>query len=102
MSYRCLVLDHDDTVVNSTATVHYPCFTAYMKEFPPHYRCTLEEYFSANFHGTLEFFRDVVAGMVERLRAAACPAGLPGHGGDTVQIQGAGRTFVRGIALVQF
>ena len=24
MRYRCLILDHDDTVVNSTATIHYP------------------------------------------------------------------------------
>ena len=26
LKYRCLVLDHDDTTVDSTATVHYPCF----------------------------------------------------------------------------
>ena len=28
MKYRCLIVDHDDTVVNSTATVHFPCFRA--------------------------------------------------------------------------
>ena len=26
MKYKCLVLDHDDTVVNSTATIHFPSF----------------------------------------------------------------------------
>ena len=64
MKYHCLIVDHDDTVVDSTATIHHPCFVEYMKRFPPHYRCSLEEYFAANFHGTLEFFRDVV-GMTE-------------------------------------
>ena len=29
MTYPCLALDHDDTVVNSTATVLYPCFAEY-------------------------------------------------------------------------
>ena len=24
MRYKCLVLDHDDTVVDSTASIHYP------------------------------------------------------------------------------
>ena len=33
LKYRCLVLDHDDTVVNSTATVHYPCFVEYMEKY---------------------------------------------------------------------
>ena len=64
MKDRCLSLDHDDTVVNSTATVHYPSFDAYMKLYPPHYRCTLEEYFLRNFHGVVSFFRDFL-GMTE-------------------------------------
>ena len=65
MRYPCLVVDHDDTVVNSTATVHYPCFLEYTRERFPHYHCTLEEYFLKNFDpGTLEFFRDEV-GMSE-------------------------------------
>ena len=32
MKYKCLILDHDDTIVNSTATIHYPAFQEYMKE----------------------------------------------------------------------
>lgn len=49
MKYRCLVFDHDDTTVNSTATIHHPCFEQYLKEFFPGRRCSLEEYFLKNF-----------------------------------------------------
>ena len=60
MKYRCLVLDHDDTVVNSTATVHYPAFLAYMKHRRPQLRLSLDEYFSYNFHpGVIPMFRDI-------------------------------------------
>ena len=31
MRYKCLVLDHDDTLVNSTATMHFPCFCEVLK-----------------------------------------------------------------------
>ena len=66
MRYRCLVVDHDDTVVNSTATVHYPCFVQYCREFFPDYRCTLEDYFVKNFDpGVVAFFRDDV-GMTDK------------------------------------
>lgn len=65
MKYPCLVVDHDDTVVNSTATVHYPCFVEYTKQYFPHYSCTLEEYFIKNFDpGVVAFFRDDV-GMTQ-------------------------------------
>lgn len=52
MKYKCLVLDHDDTVVNSTATIHYPCFIEYLEKFYPHLsdNYTLESYFEKNFH----------------------------------------------------
>ena len=49
LKYPCLVLDHDDTTVNSTATVHYPCFVEYMEKFFPDVHLTLEEYFLYNF-----------------------------------------------------
>ncbi len=65
MKYPCLVVDHDDTVVNSTATVHYPCFVEYIEKYHPHYSCTLEHYFLRNFDpGVVAFFRDDV-GMTE-------------------------------------
>ena len=49
MKYKCLVFDHDDTVVNSTATIHYPSFVEYLREFYPGESMTLEEYFLLNF-----------------------------------------------------
>lgn len=60
MKFACLVLDHDDTVVNSTATVHYPSFVAFLKQYRPDLPvCSLEQYFQKNFHsGPLGFFRD--------------------------------------------
>ena len=68
MRYPCLVVDHDDTVVNSTATVHYPCFVEYTEKFFPHYHCTLEEYFIKNFDpGVIAFFRDEVGMTHEQM-----------------------------------
>ena len=67
MKYKCLILDHDDTVVNSTATIHYPCFMQYMWERYPHLagNYTLESYFVKNFHpGVVSLFRDEI-GMSE-------------------------------------
>ncbi len=63
MKYRCLVLDHDDTVVNSTATVHYPAFLAYLRLYRPALcdAYTLEKYFEKNFQpGILSLLRDEV------------------------------------------
>ena len=36
MRFRCLVMDHDDTTVNSTATIHFPSFLAYLKLVRPY------------------------------------------------------------------
>ena len=49
MKYRCLVFDHDDTTVNSTATIHHPCFEQFLKDYYPDRSCTLEDYFLKNF-----------------------------------------------------
>ena len=61
MKYKCLVLDHDDTVVSSTAEIHYPCFIQYLSETRPHLvgEWTLERYFVENFHpGITAILRD--------------------------------------------
>lgn len=50
MRYKCLVFDHDDTLVNSTATIHHPCFVQFLEEFRPGMICSLEHYFIKNFH----------------------------------------------------
>ena len=49
MKYKCLVFDHDDTVVNSTASIHYPAFLEYLAVYFPDKTCTLEQYFELNF-----------------------------------------------------
>ena len=49
MKYKCLVFDHDDTVVNSTATIHHPCFVEFLQEYYPGEEMDLEEYFLLNF-----------------------------------------------------
>ena len=49
MKYKCLVFDHDDTAVNSTATIHHPCFQLFLDKYRPGRVCTLEEYFIKNF-----------------------------------------------------
>ena len=60
MRYPCLVADHDDTVVDSTATVHFPCFKQYTAEFYPHADYTLERYLKENFHpGIIELVRSI-------------------------------------------
>ncbi|MCR5137182.1 MAG: HAD family hydrolase [Oscillospiraceae bacterium] len=49
MKYRCLVFDHDDTTVNSTATIHHPCFEQFLRDYYPGRSCDLKEYFLKNF-----------------------------------------------------
>lgn len=49
MKYKCLVFDHDDTVVNSTATIHHPCFQSYLRLKYPGRTCSFEEYMEKNF-----------------------------------------------------
>ena len=51
MKYKCLVLDHDDTVVDSTRDIHYPAFLEYLKLTRPHIagKYTVEDYFIKNF-----------------------------------------------------
>ena len=44
LKYPCLVLDHDDTVVQSEATVNYPFFAYILDQFRPGTTVTLEEY----------------------------------------------------------
>ena len=50
LKYPCLVLDHDDTVVQSEATVNYPFFVDFLKEYRPGMSITLHEYISGCYH----------------------------------------------------
>ena len=68
MRFKCLVLDHDDTVVNSSASIHFPSFVEYLRIFRPNMadKYTFEEYILKNFHpGILQLFTDEI-GLSEK------------------------------------
>lgn len=50
LKYPCLVLDHDDTVVQSETTINYPYFCYILDQFRPGATITLEEYIQGCFH----------------------------------------------------
>ena len=50
LKYPCLVLDHDDTVVQSEATVNFPFFVEFLKEYRPGQTITLHEYINGCFN----------------------------------------------------
>ena len=56
LKYRCLVLDHDDTVMDSTRLIHHPAFQVFLQQVRPGVSVSLAEYFRMNFHpGFLEY-----------------------------------------------
>ena len=50
LKYPCLVLDHDDTVVQSETTINYPYFCYILDQFRPGATITLEEYTYGCYH----------------------------------------------------
>ena len=49
LKYPCLVLDHDDTVVQSEATVNYPYFCYILDQYRPGTKITPQEYMEGCF-----------------------------------------------------
>lgn len=50
LRYRCLVLDHDDTAVDSTASIHHPSFLESLRELrPDRPRISVEEFLLKSF-----------------------------------------------------
>lgn len=49
LKYPCLILDHDDTVVQSETTINYPYFCYILDRFRPGVTITLEEYIQGCF-----------------------------------------------------
>lgn len=65
MKYKCLVFDHDDTVVNSTATIHYPCFVEFCEKYRPDIHFSIEDFVRYNFEpGLMEFYHKI-CGLTE-------------------------------------
>lgn len=62
MKYRCLILDHDDTVVKSTPDIHYPSFLKALKILRPEMEhLSLEEFVSYCFNpGFSDLCKDVL------------------------------------------
>lgn len=61
MKYKCLIIDHDDTAVNSTPTVNYPAFVSALKKLRPQESYTLEEFMDEVIkHGFYPFMTDVL------------------------------------------
>ncbi len=59
LKYPCLVLDHDDTVVQSEATINYPYFCYILDQFRPGQKITLAEYIHGCYAlGFAEMCRD--------------------------------------------
>lgn len=59
LKYPCLVLDHDDTVVQSEATVNYPYFCYILDQFRPGTKITLKEYTEGCYHlGFIEMCKE--------------------------------------------
>jgi beta-phosphoglucomutase-like phosphatase (HAD superfamily) len=51
MKYKCLMIDHDDTAVDSTPSIHHPAHLEQMKQLGrSHQASSLEEWFKINFH----------------------------------------------------
>ncbi len=58
MRYKCLILDHDDTAVDSTASIHYPAHLEIMRELRPgHQPVSLDDWFLKNYSpGVFEYY----------------------------------------------
>lgn len=59
MKYKCIILDHDDTAVHSTADIHYPAHLKTMETLRPNQDIvSLDEWFLKNFHpGIMEYMK---------------------------------------------
>lgn len=62
--YKCLILDHDDTVVDSTSAVHYPAYLKVMQHLRPDIvPLTPEGWLLKNFHPGISQYFEVELGM---------------------------------------
>jgi len=56
LRYRCILIDHDDTAVDSTAAVHYPAHLEALRELrPSRTPPTREQWLLRNFHGIMDY-----------------------------------------------
>jgi beta-phosphoglucomutase-like phosphatase (HAD superfamily) len=62
MKYKCLMIDHDDTSVDSTPSIHHPAHIEQMKQLGrSHQALKLEDWFKVNFHpGLVNYLNDTL------------------------------------------
>lgn len=59
--YKCLIIDHDDTVVDSTSQINFPAFMAALKVLRPKINYSFDEFMKLNFEvGFYSLMRDVL------------------------------------------
>lgn len=69
LKYKCLILDHDDTVADSTRDLHHPAFLDALNQLRPGHTVSLREYFLLNFDpGFLKYCTDVLHLSEEELQ----------------------------------
>lgn len=65
MKYKCLVLDHDDTIVDSTVSIHYPAFLQFLDKINKNKLITLSDYFEYSFDPGFYDFCMKIMGFTE-------------------------------------
>lgn len=73
LNYQCLVLDHDDTTVNSTPCIHYPAFIDAVRQLRPgaeYADCSLEEVIQIAYDpGLFHFYTQTLGFSPEEMTA---------------------------------
>ena len=66
--YRCILIDHDDTAVDSTSVVHYPAHIEALRVLRPgRTPPSLDQWLLFNFHGIMEYLAGDLAMTREEL-----------------------------------
>jgi len=67
MKYQCIILDHDDTTVDSSASIHFPAHLEVMKKLRPGYPViNLDTWFEMNFHPGIMVYLTEKIGLNEK------------------------------------
>jgi beta-phosphoglucomutase-like phosphatase (HAD superfamily) len=68
LPFRCLLVDHDDTAVESTAAIHYPAHVESLRVLRPgRTPPTCDEWMLHNFRGVMEYLQGELALTPEEL-----------------------------------
>ena len=65
LRFPCLVLDHDDTVVQSTPTINYPSFVESLRVLRPGMTLSLEEFLRYSYEPGFYSLCTDILGMSE-------------------------------------